>query len=50
MALYQSVNKKADGSINTSGVNNTTEKRRGLCQKPMGDFLDWTGNLNNIES
>ena len=47
MALYQSVKKKADGSINTSGKENTTEKRLGLCQKPMGDFLDWTGNLSN---
>ena len=50
MALYQSVKKKADGSINTSGKENTTEKRLGLCQKPMGDFLDWTGNLSNVES
>ena len=48
LALYQSLEKKADGSIKTSGV--STEERLGLCQKPMGDFLDWTGNLSNVVS
>ena len=48
LALYQSLEKKADGSIKTSGV--STEERLGLCQKPMGDFLDWTGNLSTAQN
>ena len=41
LALYHSLKKKPDGSIDTRV---STDKRNGMTQRPMGT-MDWTGIL-----